>query len=111
MVGPVPANPLAWDVVAESGDHYRYGRYTWSRQGSLALSDAELPAAVSSDLWSEIATSGQTPGFLRWVRFPWLEVEADDTLRRVYLMDARYRRQRTRGFGGAIIELPPPEDR
>ena len=111
MVGPVPVNPLAWDIVASSGDHYRYGRFTWSPKGSLELADAELPKAESSDLWSEIAASGQAPGFLRWVRFPWLEVEADGTTRRVYLMDARYRRQRTRGFGGATIELPPAVDR
>ena len=107
MVGPVPANPFAWDVVAESGDMFRYGRFSWSRGGSLELSETLLPAAMSLLLWDEIEQSGQSRGFLRWVRFPWLEIEADGTTRRVYLMDARYRRQRTRGFGGATIELPP----
>jgi inner membrane protein len=107
MVGPVPANPFLWDVVAESGDKYRYGRFSWSRQGSLELTDTALAVASSSPLWSEIEASGQAPGFLRWVRFPWLEIEADGAARRVYLMDARYTRKRTRGFGGAAIELPP----
>jgi inner membrane protein len=107
MVGPVPANPFAWDVVAESGDKFRYGRFSWSRGGSLELADTLLPGARSSLLWDEIEQSGQSRGFLRWVRFPWLEIEADGTNRRVYLMDARYRRQRARGFGGTTIELPP----
>ncbi len=111
MVGPVPANPLIWDVVAASDDRYRYGRFSWSRQGSLEMSDADLPAAESSILWSEIVSSGQAPGFLRWVRFPWLELETDGAERRVYLMDARYRRQRTRGFGGTAIELPATDSR
>jgi inner membrane protein len=111
MVGPVPANPLAWDVVAELGDHYRYGRFTWSRQGSLDLADTALPRAEASVLWPDIEASGQAAGFRRWVRFPWLEIEADGTSRRVYLMDARYTRRRTLGFGGAAIELPPDINR
>jgi hypothetical protein len=111
MVGPRPANPLAWDVVAESGDKFRYGRFSWSRGGSLELADTLLPTARSSILWDKIEQRGQSRGFLRWVRFPWLEIESDGTQRRVYLMDARYRRQRTRGFGGTVIELPPGIDR
>ena len=111
MVGPVPANPLAWDVVAISDDDFRYGRFTWSGKGSLDLTDTALPAAEFSPLWSEIEASGQAPGFLRWVRFPWLEIEADGTARRVYLMDARYTRKRTSGFGGAAIELPQADTR
>ncbi len=107
MVGPVPANPFIWDVVAESGDQYRYGRFTWSREGSLELSDTLLPAARSSNLWARIEHSGQSSGFLRWVRFPWLEIEADRTAHRIRLMDARYTRHRTSGFGGTTIELPP----
>ena len=106
MVGPVPANPLVWDVVAKSGDKFRYGRFSWSRQGSLELTDAVLPAAKSSNLWDEIELSGQSRGFLRWVRFPWLEIESDRTARRINLMDARYTRHRTSGFGSTTIELP-----
>ena len=106
MVGPVPANPFLWDVVAESDDNYRYGRFSWSRQGSLELTDAVLPAAKSSNLWDEIELSGQSRGFLRWVRFPWLEIESDRTARRINLMDARYTRHRTSGFGSTTIELP-----
>ncbi|MGB3564311.1 MAG: metal-dependent hydrolase [Thermoanaerobaculia bacterium] len=107
MVGPVPANPFIWDVVAESDNQFRYGRFTWSRAGSLELSDTVLPAAKSSNLWDEIERSGQSGGFLRWVRFPWLEIEADGTERRIHLMDARYTRHRASGFGGTTIELPP----
>ena len=68
--------------------------------------DAELPAARRSPHWSAIRASGQSPGFLRWTRFPWLETEIHGDTRDVYLMDARYARHRTDGFGGASFELP-----
>lgn len=106
MVGPAPANPLVWDLVARQGDRYRYGRFTWGPTGSLVLSGATLTSAQSTALWTEILDSGRARGFLRWVRFPWLELETRADGRLVFLMDARYARQRTLGFGGTTITLP-----
>ena len=105
LVGPEPANPLAWDVVAHSGERYRIGRYSWLRR-ELRLSEVALADARADPLWPRIQASGQAPGFLGWVRFPWLESERDATGLRVYVMDARYVRRRTIGFGGALIHLP-----
>jgi inner membrane protein len=105
MAGPTPANPLAWDIVLETRDDYQWGRYDW-RHESLVMSRAELPAARSWSRWDDIVTSGQSQGFLRWVRFPWLEIELTARGHRVYLMDARYARSRAPGFGASIIELP-----
>jgi len=105
MVGPTPANPLAWSVVIGQGETYRYGRFSWKAREPLQLAQVELPAARSSSLWDEITTSGQSVGFLRWARFPWLELEADERVHRVHLMDARYRRSRATGFGATTIDL------
>jgi inner membrane protein len=105
MAGPTPADPLAWDIVVDTGEAFRWGRFDW-RYGSLVMSEAKLPDARSRPLWAAITGSGQSRGFLRWVRFPWLEVESDGQTRRVHLMDARYTRSRTRGFGGTLVELP-----
>ena len=104
MVGPTPANPLAWDVLVDTGPSFRWGRFDW-RYRSLVMSQAELPAARATSTWDELAASGQSHGFLGWVRFPWLEIEDSTRGRRVYLMDARYTRSRTAGFGGTVIEL------
>ena len=76
MVGPVPANPFAWDIVAELGDHYRYGRFTWSRQGSLDLADTALPRAEASFLCPDIEARGQALGLRRRVTFPWPGLES-----------------------------------
>lgn len=104
MAGPTPANPLAWDIVVEIQDSYQWGRFDWLH-GSLMMSQAELPAARSSSRWNDIMASGLAPGFLRWVRYPWLEIEFTADGSRVYLMDARYTRGRTSGFGASVIEL------
>lgn len=105
MAAPTPANPLAWDILVDTGAAFRWGRFDW-RFGSLVMSEAELAAAMPAPVWDEVARSGQSPGFLRWVRFPWLEIETTTRGRRVYLMDARYTRSRASGFGASMIELP-----
>ena len=60
MVGPIPANPLAWDILVSSGDSFRWGRFDW-RYGSLVMSGAELPAAMPAPVWDDVAGSGQSP--------------------------------------------------
>jgi inner membrane protein len=106
MVGPMPANPMAWDILVGTPDGYRWGRLDWLDGGSLVMAHGALPAARESAAWSEILPSGRSSGFLGWVRFPWLEIEPTPNGRRIHLMDARYTRQRTAGFGGTLIELP-----
>ena len=106
MVGPVPVDPLVWNVVMKQDGNIRHGRFAWRDGGSLIWSDDLFRAADDSPLWEEIQRSGQSPGFMRWVRFPWLETEKVESGTRVYLMDGRYVRRRASGFGAAVIDLP-----
>ena len=106
MVGPIPANPLSWEFVVQQGGQLRHGRMSWLGDRSLRFSDFEHPDARSSDLWPDIEDSGQSRGFLSWVRFPWIEVAPDPSGSRLHIMDARYSRRRTSGFGGTAIILP-----
>ncbi len=107
FAGPTPANPLVWDVVVEAGGLYRWGLFDW-RSRTLQLSPAQLPAARSSPLWPQVVHSGQSKGFLHWVRFPWLEVESEGNERSVRVLDARYTRERSPGFGATVLTLPAP---
>lgn len=107
LVGPMPADPSRWDILIQLDSQYRFGTYSWLSQPRLALSDSTLPAAKSSEAWREVQQSGQARGFLAWARFPWIEVEETPNRRMIYVMDARYARDRTRGFGGAVIALDP----
>ncbi len=109
MVGPMPANPFRWDVVVGSGREYRYGAYDWLGDGTLALESRRLAAARPTSTWQEVIDSGQIPGFRRWTRFPWLEGSSDGELERGWVMDARYARRQTSGFGGAAFDLRPDD--
>ncbi|MDH3745749.1 MAG: metal-dependent hydrolase [Acidobacteriota bacterium] len=109
MVGPRPANPLAWEFVARVGNEYRFGQFDWFG-GSLETSPRALPAAAHQPEWTTLQKTSSVAGFRRWARFPWLEVEPTAKGRRVFLMDARYRRERTTGFGGTDVELPTTTD-
>lgn len=106
LVGPVPTEHLVWDVVVQIDDTYRWGRYDW-RQGRLLLTDTELTAAPSVALWPRVLASGQSSGFLRWTRMPWIDAESLTDRREVHIMDARYARERRLGFGGTVVTLPP----
>jgi inner membrane protein len=108
MVGPVPVDPLVWDVVVKQDGVIRHGRFVWRDGGSLLWSDDLFRAADDSSLWEEIQHSGQASGFMDWVRFPWLETERMENGTRVYLMDGRYVRQRASGFGAAVIDIQEP---
>ena len=41
MVAPHPMDPTRWDVVAQTGDVYRYGRFNWRNSPRLALMDEQ----------------------------------------------------------------------
>ncbi len=109
MVAPQPVDPRRWDVVYLDGEsRYRFGSFDWRRGGELSLSSARLTAARRA--WLEARGGEQIPGFLRWVRFPWIEAAPAGPREPIHVMDARYARRRTTGFGGAIIEAPRGED-
>jgi len=99
MVGPMPANPLAWDVIFIHDGRLRAAYFEWVK-GGLQVSSFEHREARSTEIWRRILATGEPAGFLGWTRFPWVEPEASE----VFLMDARYTRERTRGFGGAVVD-------
>lgn len=105
MVGPMPARPWAWEFVVEHDARLRHGTLSWLAGSALHFSSFDRPSARSSALWREIEASGQVPGFLDWARFPWLELAPAGEAQSRYLMDARYARRRTLGFGGTLITL------
>lgn len=120
MVGPMPGRLLAWDVLAATPTEYRFGHFEWAGEG-LNLEKRSIPRPVSfeSGLPSPEGTGGdeatawriarQDPsvaGFVGWARFPWYEIERMPDGLRVHLLDARYTRHPTDGFGGAVVDVP-----
>ena len=106
MVGPMPADPASWDVLyRDTTGRYRFGTFDWRGGGELELDPTRLQPADRSRL--EERAGRQIPGFLRWTRFPWIEATQPAPDGKVYVMDARYARERTTGFGGAAFEAGP----
>jgi len=104
MVGPLPANPLAWDVVAATPHAYRWGRFSWWRSRGLELA----PELVTRRSGPEIEQARADPavkGLVNWARFPHFEIEREATGVTVYILDLRFARQRTEGFGGAAVRV------
>jgi inner membrane protein len=89
MVGPVPVVPWTREVIIDTGDAYRVGRYTaWPRR--VELDEEPIP---KNDQLEEVAAARHSPqvaGFLVWSRFPFWTVtpSADGTT--VVVEDVRF---------------------
>ncbi len=106
MASPDALDPLRWDIVAQIGDVYRHGSYSW-RTRRLTLAGDEIPVAKPSPEWEAAKRDPSMRGFMTWVRFPWYEIERTPAETRVFVGDARYvTRSNRRGFGQRTVILP-----
>jgi inner membrane protein len=105
MAAPHPVDIARWDVVAQTGDVYRFGRFTWST--GLHLDPHRIPLPKETPEWRRARTHPDVDGFIIWARFPWYEIERDGGRTRVLIHDARYapRRRPGGGFGGVSVTL------
>ena len=102
MVAPHPIDPTRWEVVAQTADSYRYGRY--SLLHGLTLESRTLPLPRPSREWDLARRDPSIRGFMTWVRFPWYELAAaPGGGTRVLIHDARYATRAGRGFGGVEV--------
>ena len=99
MVSPHPFDPTRWEVVAQTGSVYRFGRYSFT--DGLSLDPRTLPLPRPSREWDLARRDPSVRGFMSWVRFPWYEVHGT----RVQIHDARYMTRAGRGFGGVEVEV------
>lgn len=103
LVGPMPINPLVWDVVVDLGTHYRTGRFAWP-ESRLQLTDRRLPVPAADDpTWRAARSDPAVQGFMTWSRFPWVLREETPAGTRVMIMDARYVKGGTGGFGSTSV--------
>ncbi len=105
MVGPLPLTPLAHAVVVDTGSRYRLGTYDWLAEPRLELGPPELSRPPRQPAVAAALKAPCLKGMVGWMRYPWVEIEEDAEGWVVYLMDARYTRRRTLGFGGSSVRL------
>jgi inner membrane protein len=105
MAGPVPLTLLTRDVLVETPDAYRYGILKLWPQPRLELEPRVIPRPQKESLARRALQSPSIQGFMNWARFPYVEIEENENGVTVYVLDARYTRERTAGFGGAKVVL------
>lgn len=105
MVGPMPADPFRWDVLAQTPRTYRYGSFSWLPASGLSLRPEVIARPDDSPVVRAALSAPEVRGTVRWMRYPFVEVEKTQQGYRVYVLDARYVRSRTRGFGAAVVDL------
>jgi inner membrane protein len=107
MAGPVPANPFRRDLVVETEDAFRYGSWWALGEGGITLEPEVLAKVPPTPTVEAARRAPWIGGFLGWARFPFVEVESAGETDLVYLLDARYVRRRTSGFGGVVVRVGP----
>jgi inner membrane protein len=111
MVGPVPARPLARDVIVRTSDDYHFVEIDWARSERFRFSHP--PVALGDEDDSIVQAALRAPGIrgLRaWLRFPAFEVETMQWGYRVTIRDVRYARprsERATSLGLTTVELGP----
>jgi inner membrane protein len=104
MAGPMPANPLKWDIVYGEDDRYRFATFDW--RGELVIDPHSVPRATREGIWQTVKDHPDVWGFADWARFPWIETRTTSDGLEVHLRDARYQRRAGSGFGSAVVVLP-----
>jgi inner membrane protein len=107
MVGPEAADPFHCQVVVETPEGYRLGRLAWLERPRLALGPRILPKPELTPVVRAALEAPSVWGFVTWMRYPTIEVERAGAGYTVHLIDLRYARRRTSGFGTARVELGP----
>ena len=105
MVAAVPVTPFVKVVVAQTPEGYRYGEARLLPRFELELASQTLPLLEESPAVQAAIASPTVRGFMNWARFPFADVEESTAGFTVYLLDARYTRTRSVGFGAARVEV------
>ena len=105
MVGPIAANALAREFVAETDTGYRYGRLMPPAY-DVEMVLPEIPKLPDNAIIRAALASPDVQGLRNWMRFPHAEITDLGDSYQVWLGDARYSQTRTGGFGTAVVEVP-----
>lgn len=106
---PLPARPLARDVVARAGDRYYFVLVDWLREPEIRFSGPPMPVGGPTPITDAALAAPHVQGLRTWLRFPSYEVlpRADGGYR-VIVRDVRFWRSQGavgRGLGTSVVDL------
>lgn len=102
MVGPAPVNPFRKTVIAETGDHYVTGTFTWlpvrvTFDAGIVPKNDDEPAVTAAR-----RRDRRIQAVLIWSRFPFYDVAPVPEGTRVTLRDVRFGSR----VGGVSVVVP-----
>lgn len=104
MIGPMPADPFAADVVVETTDAYHVGRWHWLSSPRFVPSPEPIPKGGGPAVEAALETL-EARRYLVWSRFPYFEVEEQDGRRVVRIGDVRYRNRGGGRVSGVVVAV------
>jgi inner membrane protein len=90
MVGPVPFNPFARQVVVEDAEVYRFGALRWFGRPMFVWEPYTLDRLPDHPAVAAAIRGPRPRKFMSWARFPYFEVESSGSTYTVHIGDARY---------------------
>lgn len=105
MVAPVPANPFGAEVVVETPDDYRLGSFGWFARPRVRWDGPVIPKGERTPEVLATLQLQEVRDFLRWSRFPYVELGADAEGRYVRFGDARYPSRMRGGLSGVLVRI------
>lgn len=109
MAGPELVTPFTKQIVAAGDTGYRTGRFRWLKEPRLVLDERVLPRGAHPEVVIEAALAAPcVQGMVTWMRYPFFEVDQTQDGWEVWLLDARYTKDRNApGIGAAVVRLGP----
>ena len=90
MVGPMPANPFAREVIVDAGEYYQTGRFAWFPPRATFASGRVAKNGRRPEAAAAAASAQQIQDFLVWSRFPYWSFATTPAGTQVTAADMRF---------------------
>lgn len=93
LYSPLPANPLAAELIVQTPDEYQVGSLRWwAGTDRLRFTDERIPRGDwSASIVARAREVESARNYLTWAQFPYVRLEVQGADTAVYFGDARYR--------------------
>jgi len=104
MVTPVAVNPFSREVVVDLGDRYEKGKLWFEPLPRFRPAGFGMPKGMDAPDAQAALQSPRARAFLRWSRFPFVQVDRNTSPPAIWLNDYRYANAGAYGWSATQIQ-------
>ena len=104
MVTPVAVNPFSREVVVDLGDRYEKGNLWFEPMPHFRPAGFGMPKGLAEPDAQAALQSPQARAFLRWSRFPFVQIDRNTAPPGIWLNDYRYANAGAYGWSATKIQ-------